>query len=53
MLNGYKTYIAAVVIAIATGLQVAGIIDDTIYQAVLGVLTSLGLIAARVGAVKG
>lgn len=53
MIKGYKTYVAAAVIAIATGLQVAGIIDDTIYQAVLGVLTSLGLIAARVGAVKG
>lgn len=51
-LQGKKTYIAAIAIGIATALQVAGIISDEIFQSVIGALTALGLIAARVGVQK-
>ncbi len=52
MLNGYKTYIAAAAIGILTALQYLGIIDDQVFAGVLGLLTSLGLIASRVNSVK-
>lgn len=52
MLNGYKTYIAAVAIGVLTALKYLGIIDDQVFNGVLGLLTSLGLIAARIGTVK-
>lgn len=52
-LAGYKTYIAAVAIGIVTALQYAGVISDEMFQSIVGALTALGLIAARVGTIKG
>lgn len=52
-LNGYKTYICAICIGIATALKYAGIIDESIFESVIAVLAALGLTAARYGAVKG
>lgn len=51
-LSGYKTYIAAALIGIATGLQIAGIISDEVFQSILGALAALGLVVSRVGSVK-
>lgn len=50
MLQGYKTYIVAALMAIATFLHALGIIDDATYQAILAFLGSLGVatIAAKV-----
>lgn len=52
-LAGYKTYIAAAAIGIVTALQYAGVISDEMFQSIVGALTALGLIVARVGTVKG
>lgn len=52
-LAGYKTYITAILIGIATALKVAGIIDESIFESALGVLAALGLTAARIGTMKG
>lgn len=51
-LSGYKTYIAAVAIGVATALKVLGIIDESTFESIVGALTALGLVAARIGTVK-
>lgn len=51
-MSGYKTYLAAVAIGVITALHYLGIIDDQTAAGVLGLLTSLGLVAARVGTIK-
>lgn len=51
-MSGYKTYLAAVAIGVITALHYLGIIDDQTSAGVLGLLTSLGLVAARVGTIK-
>lgn len=53
VLKGYKTYIAAVAIGIATALQYSGLISDEVFQSIIGALTALGLVAARIGIKKG
>lgn len=47
MLQGYKTYLAAVLIALATFGKVLGWIDQSTYDAILALLASLGLYGLR------
>ena len=49
---GYKTYIIAAAIGIATALHSAGIIDNDLYLAILGFLNAGGLAALRAGVSK-
>lgn len=51
-LSGYKTYIVAVLIAIATFSKTVGWIDQATFEAILGVLGALGLTALRAGVTK-
>lgn len=51
-MKGRRTYITAVIIAIATGLKFLDIINQEAYTAILGLLTALGLTTARAGAIK-
>jgi hypothetical protein len=46
-LKGNKTYIIAVLIALATGVKYLGYIDDTLYQTIIGVLGAGGLATMR------
>jgi len=46
-LSGYKTYIIAALIAVATGVRYLGYIDDAMYQTLLGLLGAGGLATMR------
>ena len=48
-MQGYKTYLIAAAVAVATGLHAAGIIDKELYLALLGFLNAGGLAALRAG----
>jgi len=52
VIKGYKTYIAAVLIGVATALQYTGVISSETFEFIIGLLASLGLVAARIGTVK-
>ncbi len=52
MLSGYKTYIIAVLIGIATVVHQIGYIDALTYQTILGILGAGGLAALRIGISK-
>lgn len=47
-LKGKRTYLIAMILAVLTFLKVAGIIDETQYAAIVGFLTSIGLVTAAV-----
>mgnify|MGYP001592693910 CR=1 FL=1 len=47
-LKGKRTFIAAAIIAVLTFLKLAGVIDEQQYVAVVGFLTSVGLVTAAV-----
>lgn len=51
-MNGYKTYIVAGLIGLATVAHTLGWIDDTVYQVILGLLGAGGLAALRAGVTK-
>lgn len=46
-LTGYRSYIAAAIIGIATGLKYAGVIDEATYQMIVGLAGAGGLAALR------
>lgn len=54
MLQGYKTYIIAALIAILAGLKAMGYIDETTYQTLIALLGAGGLttVAARISRVQ-
>ena len=47
-LRGKRTIIAAVAIAVLTFLKLSGVIDEGQYTALVGLLTSIGLVTAAV-----
>ena len=49
---GYKTYVVAAAIALDVFAHSMGWIDDTIFQAILGLLGAGGLAALRAGVTK-
>jgi len=48
-LKGKKTYIVAGVVAATVFAHQAGIIDRTLYEAIMGILVALGFTALRSG----
>ena len=52
MLDGKKTYISAVVLALATLIRVLGWVDQEQYELILGLTGSAGLAALRAGVSK-
>ncbi len=52
-LDGKKTYITAVVVALASFAMAMGWLSQEQYQVILGLLGSLGLAALRSGVAKG
>ena len=52
-LDGRKTYITAVVVALASFAMAMGWLSKEQYQVILGLLGSLGLAALRSGVAKG
>jgi hypothetical protein len=52
-LDGKKTYITAVVVALASFAMAMGWLSQEQYQVILGLLGSLGLAALRAGVAKG
>lgn len=51
-MNGKKTYLMAGLIGVATMVRALGWIDDSVYQALLGLLGAGGLAALRAGVTK-
>ena len=51
-LSGYKTYICAAAIGVLTGLHYAGVIDQTLYQTLVGLFGAGGLASLRAGVSK-
>lgn len=51
-MDGYKTYLCAAGIALATFAKTIGWIDDAAYQAIIAVLGAGGLAALRAGVKK-
>lgn len=51
-LRGKRTYVVAGVMIVATSLKALGVIDDSVYEAVMGVLAALGFGALRAGVDK-
>ncbi len=49
---GMKTYLAAVMIGLAAVARYLGWLDDGTYQALVGLLGSMGLAALRAGVAK-
>lgn len=49
MLKGYKSYIIAGLIAAVTVVRHLGLIDDSLYNALLGFLGAGGIAALRAG----
>lgn len=47
MLNGYGTYICAVVGAVATGLKILGWLPETAYESIMGLVVSGGIYRLR------
>lgn len=52
MLDGYKTYIAAIAMGLGTVAVALGWISQQQYEIVMGLLASFGLIALRAGVKK-
>jgi hypothetical protein len=53
MLEGKKTYITALVLALATFARAVGWLSQEQYEIVMGLTGSLGLAALRAGVAKG
>lgn len=51
-MSGYKTYLCAAGLALATFAKAMGWIDDTVYQALAGLFGAGGLAALRAGVTK-
>ena len=52
MFNGYRTYLCAIGIGIATAAKALGYLDEATYQALVGMLGAGGLAALRAGVAK-
>lgn len=48
-LKGKRTYIVALVMLVAAGLKIMGVIEAATYEAVMGLLAALGFGALRAG----
>ena len=53
MFDGYKTYLCALGIGLATAAKVLGWIDEATYQTIVALLGAGGLAALRAGVNKG
>ena len=53
MFDGYKTYLCALGIGLATAAKVLGWIDEATYQTIVALLGAGGLAALRAGVSKG
>lgn len=53
MLEGRKTYLTALVLALAAFARAMGWLEQQQYEIILGLLGSLGLAALRAGMAKG
>ncbi len=53
MLEGRKTYLTALVLALAAFARAMGWLEQQQYEIILGLLGSLGLAALRAGMTKG
>ena len=51
-IRGKKTYIVAGIMVLVTGLKAFGIIEQSTYEAVMGVMAALGFGALRAGVEK-
>lgn len=51
-MKGWKTYLFAALIAVATGAKAAGLIDEKVYEIMVGLLGSGGLAALRAAVQK-
>lgn len=51
-MNGWKTYLCAVCLGLATAAQSLNWITPEQYQVIMGILASLGLAALRAGVTK-
>jgi uncharacterized membrane protein YoaK (UPF0700 family) len=49
---GYKTYLVALLLALATFAKAMGWIDNKMYEIIIGILGALGLGALRAGVTK-
>ena len=49
---GYKTYLVALLLALATFAKAMGWIDNKTYEIIIGILGALGLSALRAGVTK-
>ncbi len=52
MLEGKKTYISALLLALATLIRTLGWVDQEQYDLILGLMGSVGLAALRAGVAK-
>lgn len=51
-IRGKKTYIVAGIMAVVSGLKIFGVIDQVIYEGIMGLLAALGFGALRAGVEK-
>jgi len=51
-MTGYKTYLVAACVGVATMAKVLGWIDSAAYETILGLLGASGLAALRAGVTK-
>lgn len=51
-MQGYKTYIVAVLMGALSTAHMLGYVDDGTYQAILGLLSAIGLGTLRAGVTK-
>lgn len=51
-LNGYKTYLSALLLGLAFAANYLGYVDDELLKLLVGLLSSLGLISLRHGVEK-
>lgn len=52
MFGGWKTYICAGVLALATFAKAVGWIDSSVYELIIGIVSAGGLAALRAGVAK-
>lgn len=52
MLQGYRTYLAALAIGVAAAAHYLGYLNDVVYQSLLGILGGGGLAALRAAVKK-
>ena len=51
-MSGYRTYIAAAILAILTGLKAAGVIDAALFETLMALAAAFGLASLRAAVQK-